>query len=79
MKNGPYRKNHLQLLEERRASYFEALANVREADDICSKLSKVLAAHVGTNFETASWASEVFAEALALFLELADSQSKGIQ
>jgi hypothetical protein len=74
-----FNRNHLQLLENRLESYFKVLTGVRKPEDIGLKLSKVLAAHVGSNLEIASWASGMFAEALALFFELADSHSKGVR
>ena len=71
-----FNPNHLQLLENRLESYFKVLTGMRRPEDIGPKLSKVLVTHVGSNVETASWASGMFEEALALFLELADSHSK---
>ena len=63
-----FNPNHLQLLESRLESYFEALTNTRGAGDIGLKLSKVLAGHVGRGPEISSFASGMFEEALALFL-----------
>lgn len=74
-----FNPNHLQLLENRLESYFKVLTGVRRPEDIGPKLSKVLATHIGSNVEIASWASGMFAEALALFFELADSHSKGMR
>jgi len=74
-----FNPNHLLLLESRLDSYFEALTNTRGAEDIGEKLSKVLAGHVGRGPEISSLASGLFEEALALFLELAQSQSKAVQ
>jgi hypothetical protein len=75
-----FNPNHLQLLESRLESYFKVLTTgVCKPEDIGLKLSKVLAAHVGSDLEIASWASEMFVEALALFFELADSHSKGMR
>jgi hypothetical protein len=71
-----FNPTHLQLLENRLESYFKVLTGVRKPEDIGPKLSKVLAAHVGSNLEIASRASGMFTEALALFFELADSHSK---
>jgi hypothetical protein len=74
-----FNPNHLQLLENRLESYFKVLTGVRRPEDIVPKLSKILATHIGSNVEIASWASGMFAEALALFFELADSHSKGMR
>ena len=72
-----FHPQHTELLEARQEAYFTVLA--KGPSDIGGKLATAMAGYFGNSAHADQWASNGFAEALAIFLVLVESESARLQ